>query len=50
MGRDNTFTVGQASEVITEEYLKKVYDVDVRILKVGEKDGGTTVCVPLAGD
>lgn len=48
MGKDNTFSVGSADEVITEDYLKKVYGVAVKIITVGEQDGGTKVCVPVA--
>lgn len=50
MGKDNIFRVGTADEVITESYLKAIYGVDVQIIKVGQKDRETKVCVPISRD
>jgi len=48
MGRNNTFEIGSADGVITEEHLKKVYGVEVKIVTVREGDHGTKVVVPAA--
>jgi len=47
MGRENTFEIGTADEVITEDHLKRVYGVEVRIVTVGEGDHRTKVVVPV---
>lgn len=46
MGWGNQFLVGNANEVITETYLKEVYDVHVKICNVGENGKELKVCVP----
>jgi len=48
MGKENTFEIGTADEVITEEHLRKVYGVEVKIVAVGEGDHRTRVVVPVA--
>jgi iron complex transport system ATP-binding protein len=48
MGKDNTFEIGTAEEVITEEHLKRVYGVEVKIVTVGGKDHTTKAVVPVA--
>lgn len=50
LGKDNTFKVGTADEVITESYLKTIYGVEVQIINAGEKDNEIKVCVPVSRD
>jgi len=48
--RGNIFRIGTAEEVITEDYLKTVYGVDVQIISVGEKHGSLRVCIPVSAN
>jgi len=48
--RGNAFRIGTAEEVITEDYLKTVYGVDVQIISIGENHDGRRVCIPVAAD
>jgi ABC-type cobalamin/Fe3+-siderophores transport systems, ATPase components len=45
IGTDHTFIVGTPDEVITEEYLKKVYGVNVEICRISKLN--KKVCVPV---
>ncbi|CQR73411.1 putative ABC transporter ATP-binding protein [Sporomusa ovata DSM 2662] len=48
--KGNAFRIGTAEEVITEDYLKTVYGVDVQIISIGDKNGGRRVCIPFSSN
>ena len=48
--KGNVFRIGTAEEVITEDYLKTVYGVDVQIISVGKKSDSLRVCVPVSAN
>lgn len=50
MDKGNEFYIGEPSEVVTSELLKKIYNIDVLIdTVVDDKNRSLKVCVPLLG-
>jgi len=43
----DTFTIGQAEVVITQDLLKRIYNIDAEVITVETAAGPTRVCLPL---
>ncbi|MEG0371205.1 MAG: ABC transporter ATP-binding protein [Clostridium sp.] len=47
LGRDNFFRMGKGNEVLTQDVLRKIYNVDSRIVDLNEFNIKSKVCVPI---
>lgn len=51
IGRGGLFSIGSADEIVTEELLKKIYDVDVKIMTFeNDNINKIKVCIPIIGN